>query len=67
MTFRLLVIQGSDTKPAALHRFMARRFERVRLVVETSHQLARWETEHRKDADVVGTMRRVSEALAQPI
>lgn len=51
----------------ALDQFMHRRFERVRMVVETSQQLARWEVEHRKDVDVPGTMRQAALLLQQPI
>lgn len=59
--------RDSGDVDAALTRFMARRLERVRMVVETSHQLARWEVEHRKDVDVPGTMRRVAQVLEQPL
>ena len=51
----------------ALARFTARRFERVRTVVEASRQLAQWEVEHRRDVDVPGTMRRVAMALAEAV
>jgi 2-polyprenyl-6-methoxyphenol hydroxylase-like FAD-dependent oxidoreductase len=51
----------------ALQRFMTRRFERVRMVVETSRQLALWEVEQRRDVDVPGTMRRAAMALGEPI
>lgn len=51
----------------ALQRFMERRFERVRLVVETSHQLAQWEVENRKDVDAAGVLRQAAVALAEPI
>ena len=50
---------------AALASFNARRFERVRTVVEASRQLAQWQVEHRRDVDVPGTMRRVAMALAE--
>ncbi len=52
---------------AALASFTARRFERVRAVVEASRQLAQWEVAHRRDVDVPGTMRRVAMALAEAL
>ncbi|WP_176256834.1 FAD-dependent monooxygenase [Derxia lacustris] len=52
---------------AALAVFMARRFERVRNVVETSRDLARWQVEQRRDVDIGGTMKRVAVALTAPI
>jgi 2-polyprenyl-6-methoxyphenol hydroxylase-like FAD-dependent oxidoreductase len=52
---------------AALPAFMARRYERARDVVESSLQLARWEVEHTRDADVPGLMSRVSRMLGAPI
>lgn len=61
-----LTAAGGDVD-AALDRFMQRRFERVRLVVESSAQLARWEVEHRKDVDVGAVMARVGRALAEPV
>ena len=60
-------LASQDTVDAALERVGARRFERVRMVVETSSQLARWEVEQRRDVDVPGTMRRAAMALAEPI
>ncbi|WP_168557851.1 FAD-dependent monooxygenase [Novosphingobium sp. SG720] len=53
--------------PAARTRFADRRYERARMVVEASWQLARAEVEHQKDIDVPGIMRDVSQQLAQPI
>jgi 2-polyprenyl-6-methoxyphenol hydroxylase-like FAD-dependent oxidoreductase len=52
---------------AALPAFMARRYERARDVVESSLQLARWEVEHTRDADVPGLMSRVSQMLGAAI
>lgn len=49
---------------AALGRFMARRFPRSSLVVETSCQLARWEVEHTQGVDVAVVMREAAMALA---
>jgi 2-polyprenyl-6-methoxyphenol hydroxylase-like FAD-dependent oxidoreductase len=51
---------------AALARFMERRFERVRLVVEMSCKLAKWEVDHTPGTDVPGVMDRVNGVLTQP-
>ncbi len=51
-----------------LERFMARRYERCRMVVEASQQLSEWEkTPNLPGADVVGLMSRTNAALAAPI
>lgn len=50
-----------------LERFMARRYNRAREVVDSSVQLARWEVEHAQNVDVPGVMTRVSRMLADPI
>lgn len=60
-----LVAHG--TADAALPAFMRRRYDRARLVVESSVQLARWEVEHAADADIPGVMTQVAQMLAQPI
>jgi len=49
-----------------LRRFMARRFERVRLVVEVSGQIARAEAEHTPDFDIKAVMTAAGQQLAQP-
>lgn len=53
--------------PAARARFVDRRYDRARMVVESSWQLARAEVEHQQDIDVPGIMRQVSQQLALPI
>jgi 2-polyprenyl-6-methoxyphenol hydroxylase-like FAD-dependent oxidoreductase len=45
--------------------FAARRFERVRTVVEASVTLARWQLEGARDADVPGMMRKVSALVSE--
>ncbi|MFN3985598.1 MAG: FAD-dependent monooxygenase [Rhodocyclaceae bacterium] len=50
-----------------LERFMARRYERARSVVDSSVQLARWEVEHTENVDVPGVLAQVSRMLAEPI
>ncbi|QIG39170.1 FAD-binding protein [Microbacterium sp. 4R-513] len=53
---------------AALEAFMARRFERARMVVENSLQLSRWEQHPPEDRSVYGALvGRTLGTLAQPI
>ena len=52
---------------AALARFAARRYDRVKYIVETSCQLAQWEVDHTPGVDVPGVMRAASMRLAEPI
>ena len=53
---------------SALERFMARRYERCRMVVESSYQMAVWEkTPNTPGADPVGVLARANAALAAPI
>jgi 2-polyprenyl-6-methoxyphenol hydroxylase-like FAD-dependent oxidoreductase len=52
---------------AAILRFSKRRYERVKHVVETSCQLAKWEVEHTPGVDVPGVIREATERLAEPI
>jgi 2-polyprenyl-6-methoxyphenol hydroxylase-like FAD-dependent oxidoreductase len=51
----------------ALERFLARRYARVKAVVDASCELARAEVEQRHDLDIPGIMRATSEMLARPI
>ena len=52
----------------ALERFMARRYERCRMVVEASNRLAQWDrTPGTPDADPVGVLARTNARLAEPI
>jgi 2-polyprenyl-6-methoxyphenol hydroxylase-like FAD-dependent oxidoreductase len=55
------------TAAAAIARFAKRRFERVKHVVESSCQLAKWEVEHTPGVDVPGVMRASAMRLAEPI
>lgn len=50
----------------ALSRFMSRRYDRAKMVVETSCQLARWEVDHASGVDVPGVLRTAAMALAVP-
>jgi 2-polyprenyl-6-methoxyphenol hydroxylase-like FAD-dependent oxidoreductase len=55
-----------DDVDKALSRFMLRRFDRARLVVETSRHIARGEAEHIEGFDAAATIRAASTILAQP-
>ncbi len=52
---------------AAVPRFAKRRYDRVKHVVESSCQLARWEVEHTPGVDVPGVMRSAAARLAEAI
>jgi 2-polyprenyl-6-methoxyphenol hydroxylase-like FAD-dependent oxidoreductase len=58
--------RDQSAEPAIL-RFSKRRYERVKHVVETSCQLAKWEVEHTPGVDVPGVIREATERLAEPI
>jgi 2-polyprenyl-6-methoxyphenol hydroxylase-like FAD-dependent oxidoreductase len=51
----------------ALEDFMARRYERCRIVVEGSLQIGRWEQEGARDVDYAGTVKRITDAVAAPL
>lgn len=62
LTDELSADQGLDE---ALRRFMDRRFERAKMVVEVSGQIARAEAEHTPNFDIRAVMTAASEKLAQ--
>ena len=63
-----LLLRSEDSLHVTLEKFMTRRFERCRMVVENSFQLGEWEKNpNAADADPVGIMDRSYKALAQPI
>jgi hypothetical protein len=57
--------QGDDLDEA-LRRFMIRRFERARLVVEVSCEVARGEAAHTVGFDAAARIRAASAVLVQP-
>lgn len=57
---------GNDSLEVALSRFMERRFDRAKLVVDTSCEVARGEAEHIKGFDAAAKIRAASLILAQP-
>ena len=62
------LLQSEHSVEVALDKFMMRRFERCRMVVENSFQLGEWEKNpNAPDADPVGRLDKSYRALAQPI
>ena len=51
----------------ALERFVTRRYERCKIVIDGSSQIGRWEMEGRHDVDYAGTIKRLTDAVAAPI
>ena len=56
----------SHTLDDVLRRFMARRFDRAKMVVDVSGQIARAEAEHTPNFDIKAVMTAASEKLAEP-
>jgi 2-polyprenyl-6-methoxyphenol hydroxylase-like FAD-dependent oxidoreductase len=62
------LLQADEPLPPVLEEFMARRYERCRMVVEASQQISEWEkTPNAPGADPVGVLARANAALAAPI
>ena len=59
-------LSSSGTFENALARFMARRWERVKLVVEVSRSVAKNQVEHTPGFDAAAEIRRASAVLAEP-
>jgi 2-polyprenyl-6-methoxyphenol hydroxylase-like FAD-dependent oxidoreductase len=59
-------VTKSGTFEEALARFMARRWERVKLVVEVSRGVAKHQVKHTPGFDSAAEIRRASTALAEP-
>jgi 2-polyprenyl-6-methoxyphenol hydroxylase-like FAD-dependent oxidoreductase len=61
------LLAAGGTVPAVLEAFMARRYERCRLVVENSFQLGEWEkTPNAPGANPIPVEQQTIRALAQP-
>ncbi|HEX3835113.1 MAG TPA: FAD-dependent oxidoreductase [Solirubrobacteraceae bacterium] len=60
------VTEDVDIQPA-LKRFMERRYDRVRTVVDVSLQIGRWEIDKVHDADFLGLMEKAVTTTAAPI
>jgi 2-polyprenyl-6-methoxyphenol hydroxylase-like FAD-dependent oxidoreductase len=60
-------LAGHDLLAPALERFMERRFDRVKTIVDISLQIGRWEMEQRHDADFVGLTIQSVMTTAAPI
>ena len=59
-------VSSPGTFEDALARFMARRWDRVKLVVEVSLSVAKNQVEHTRGFDAAAEIRRASTALAEP-
>lgn len=59
-------IASASTLPEALDTFMARRFERVRTVVETSVTLSRMEQENAPPSEIMPVMTNAFRVIAEP-
>lgn len=60
------VTENADMLPA-LQRFMERRYDRVRTIVDVSMQIGRWEIDKVHDADFLGLMEQAVTTTAAPI
>jgi 2-polyprenyl-6-methoxyphenol hydroxylase-like FAD-dependent oxidoreductase len=60
-------ITRDDLIGPALERFMTRRSDRVKTIVDLSLQIGRWEMEQRHDADFVGLTIKSVMTTAAPI
>jgi 2-polyprenyl-6-methoxyphenol hydroxylase-like FAD-dependent oxidoreductase len=61
------LLQSEESLTTAMEKFMARRFERCRLVVDNSRMLGEWEkAPDMPGADPAGVLERTLKALAQP-
>jgi 2-polyprenyl-6-methoxyphenol hydroxylase-like FAD-dependent oxidoreductase len=60
-------LDGRDSVPLALERFMRRRYQRVHLIQEWSHQICKWELEKTPGADPLGLTAKAFELVQQPI
>jgi 2-polyprenyl-6-methoxyphenol hydroxylase-like FAD-dependent oxidoreductase len=57
----------ASTPAGALDRFMQRRFERCKVIFESSVTVGQWEMENRSNVDRFGLVRRLMEVTAAPI
>jgi 2-polyprenyl-6-methoxyphenol hydroxylase-like FAD-dependent oxidoreductase len=60
-------VSDNTDMPAALQRFMERRYDRVRTIVDVSMQIGRWEIDKVHDADFLGLMEKAVTTTAAPI
>jgi 2-polyprenyl-6-methoxyphenol hydroxylase-like FAD-dependent oxidoreductase len=60
-------LAGATTVEEALERFVVRRYERCKIVIEGSTQIGRWEMERARDVDYAGTIKRLTDAVAAPL
>ena len=60
-------VERGGAVPEVFERFMGRRFDRCKLVVQGSLQISRWEQDGSPDADFDGVTARVGMAVAAPL
>jgi len=60
-------LDGDGPLDAALERFVKRRYERCKIVIEGSTQIGRWEMEGARDVDYAGTIKRLTDSVAAPL
>jgi len=61
------LLAGAGSVPDLLEKFMARRYERCKLIYEASIQVGEWEQHPTPDADPVGLTARMAAVFARPI
>jgi 2-polyprenyl-6-methoxyphenol hydroxylase-like FAD-dependent oxidoreductase len=61
------LLAGAGSVPDLLEQFMARRYERCKLIYEASIQVGEWEQHPTPDADQVGLTARMAALFARPI
>jgi 2-polyprenyl-6-methoxyphenol hydroxylase-like FAD-dependent oxidoreductase len=61
-----LLLDADQVDDGLWERFTARRLHRAKAVVEASVQLAEWQLQHNRDADVPGLVRRIAMLVSQP-
>jgi 2-polyprenyl-6-methoxyphenol hydroxylase-like FAD-dependent oxidoreductase len=61
-----LLLAADQVDDGLWERFTARRLHRAKAVVEASVQLAEWQLQHNRDADVPGLVRRIAMLVSQP-
>lgn len=61
------LLEGDHPLELSLERFMQRRFERCKFVVESSIQIGEWEMQRRRDVDRFSLVQRMMAVSAAPI
>jgi len=61
------LLARGESPPALMESYMARRFERCRLITESSIQIGEWEQHPAPDADPIGLTKKILQAVSAPI